>query len=232
MLVAVNATTGQHPAFIMMLVDESGDWKNLDSEERELVIQARQDPDAFARLYDLNYSRVFNYLLYTTGDVETALDLTSETFLKALRAMPRYSPSGAPFSAWLLKIASNEAKMLFRKRKRRTEIEYMDETVEVRNHVLQEEVARAADQVAACEEFVVLSPLLRDLSSKYREVIFMRFYECMSIGEIAELLGRSPGTVKSQLHRGLKALERAMQPGPAVVHLKDNGTTELAEETD
>jgi RNA polymerase sigma-70 factor (ECF subfamily) len=217
-----------------MLLAQSGDgdWKDLDGEERELVINARQDPDAFARLYDLNYSRVFNYLLYTTGDVETALDLTSETFLKALRAMPRYVLTGAPFSAWLLKIASNEAKMHFRKGKRGTEIEYMDETVEVRASVLQEEVVRAADEIASCEEFVILAPLLRELSPKYREVIFLRFYEGFSIAEIAESLGRSPGTVKSQLHRGLKALGLAMQPNSDGQHLIDESNKDLAEESE
>ncbi len=201
----------------------------MDGEERELVINARQDPDAFARLYDLNYSRVFNYLLYTTGDVETALDLTSETFLKALRAMPRYVLTGAPFSAWLLKIASNEAKMHFRKGKRGTEIEYMDETVEVRASVLQDEVARAADEIASCEEFVSLAPLLRELGPKYREVIFLRFYEGLSIEEIAAALGRASGTVKSQLHRGLKELKHAMQPDPQAQHLIDERATEFEE---
>lgn len=204
----------------------------MDGEERELVIKARMDPDAFARLYDLNYSRVFNYLLYTTGDVETALDITSETFLKALRAMPRYVLTGAPFAAWLLKIASNEAKMHFRKRKRGTEIEYMDETVEVRASVLQEEVARAADEIASSEEFVILAPLLRELSPKYREVIFLRFYEGLSIGEIAVSLGRAPGTVKSQLHRGLRALGLAMQPNPDGPHLLNESEKDLTEESE
>lgn len=202
----------------------------MDKEERKLVHEARRNPDSFARLYDLNYSRVFNYLLYVTGDIDTALDLTSETFLKALAAIGRYRLTGAPFSAWLLKIASNEAKMYFRKSRRRVEIVYDEATVETRASVLEQEVALWKNKLAGCEEFLTLAPLLKKLKPRYREVIFLRFYANMSMKELGEALGRSTGTVKSQLHRGLKQLACLMQPDSGDLHFKtESGAKPSAE---
>lgn len=202
----------------------------MDEQERRLIHNARRDPEAFARLYELNYSRIFNYLLYVTGDVETALDLTSETFLKALTAVGKYRLTGAPFSAWLLKIASNQAKMYFRTNRRGREINCDEATIEARAAVSEQEVALAKNRIAECDEFLALAPLLRGLKPKYREVIFLRFYGNMSIEEIGVSLGRSTGTVKSQLYRGLKLLAGSMQPDPGDLHFRNTKVGDLARE--
>lgn len=168
----------------------------------------------FSCLYEANYKRIFNYFLYGTSDIETALDLTSDTFFKALRAWPRFEQKGATPTTWLFKIASRELAMYYRKRGRsKTSFLCFDEEITaVRAAVDREELVSAQRAIENSEEFLALSELIKNLPAKYREVVFLRFYAEMSINEISDLLGRSSGTVKSQLHRSLKKLRLEMQP--------------------
>jgi len=199
----------------------------------ELEKHVAHDKEAFALLYEENYLRIFNYVLSSVTDVETALDLTSETFFKALRALPRYRYTGSPFAAWLMKIASNEIAMFFRKKKRAGgQVEFCAETIEVHEAILADQVRKAAETIEASDEFLALSPFLKELQPKYREVVFLRFFEGLAIDDISRVLGRPPGTVKSQLSRAMKILRAGMQPGSASEHLtglKDQAFTTESE---
>jgi RNA polymerase sigma-70 factor, ECF subfamily len=89
---------------------------NMDlDEERELVRQAQKDPDAFAELYDVYYPKIFGYVLRRSANLEAAQDITSETFLKALRKLWQFQWRSISFSFWLYKIATNEVNQYFRK---------------------------------------------------------------------------------------------------------------------
>ena len=74
------------------------------SEESALVAGAKQDPQAFAQLYDLYVQRVYRYLLSKVGNEQEAEDLTAQTFLSALQGLERYTHRGN-FAAWLFSIA-------------------------------------------------------------------------------------------------------------------------------
>ncbi len=178
-------------------------------------------PD-FSALYEQNYKRIFNYILYGTGNIETAMDLSSETFLKALRAWPRFEHRGVPPVAWLLKIASRELAMFYRRQGRLKRfaplLEFNEEVAGVRRQVVEAEVLAARRELDNREDFMVLSPLIRKLSTKYREVVFLRFFAGMSVEEISGSLGRPVGTVKAQLHRAIKRLRLEMQPSEATGH--------------
>ena len=77
-------------------------------EERRLVQSAIvHDAAAFAALYDLHVVRVYRHIYYLVHDVKQTEDLTAQTFLKAWEAVARYKERGAPFIAWLLRIAHN-----------------------------------------------------------------------------------------------------------------------------
>lgn len=181
------------------------------------------DPKAFERLYEINYRRIFNYVLYSTGDIETSLDITSETFLKAMAALDRYESRGVPFSAWLYRIASREIAMHFRRLSRAKmrgfeQAVFSEETIEARRGVAYAEIAEAGARIESCEEYLVLAPLLQRLPMRYREVVFLRFFEDWSMEDIASFLHRPKGTVKAQCHRGLRLLRRWMQPSQASMH--------------
>jgi RNA polymerase sigma factor (sigma-70 family) len=77
------------------------------AEERLLVEAAQKDPTRFAELYESNFDRVYAFIARRVGDRDAAEDLTSEVFHKALANLRRFEWRGAPFAAWLLRIAAN-----------------------------------------------------------------------------------------------------------------------------
>jgi len=78
-----------------------------DADERLLIEAAQQDPSRFAELYERHFERVYAYAAHRLRDRSAAEDLTAEVFHKALAGLPRYEWRGAPFGAWLIRIAAN-----------------------------------------------------------------------------------------------------------------------------
>jgi RNA polymerase sigma factor (sigma-70 family) len=77
-------------------------------QEKALIRKSQEDIKAFGELYDQHYARIFNYVLRRTASIESAQDITSEVFFKALKNLKRFRWRGIPFSSWLYRIASNE----------------------------------------------------------------------------------------------------------------------------
>src|SRR5262245_36058502 len=75
--------------------------------ERELIERAKREPEAFADLYERYIDRIYAYVYYRTGDARDAEDLTARVFYRALAHLPDYNQTGAPFIAWLYRIAHN-----------------------------------------------------------------------------------------------------------------------------
>jgi RNA polymerase sigma-70 factor (ECF subfamily) len=197
----------------------------MDEESAGLEERVREDPDAFGRLFELNYDRIFNFILYSTGDVEASLDLTSEAFFKSLKALHRFDRRKGSFTAWLYAIASREISMHRRRlgltRKHvAANRSFAREAGELRRGIPIEDIEDARKELEGCEDSIMLAPLLRELAPKYREVIFLRFFEDRPLQEIADLLGRPLGTVKAQCHRGLKILRGLMQPPEGPEHIE------------
>lgn len=200
----------------------------MEQDYTELEKHVKHDREAFACLYKLNYDRIFNYVLYSTGDVETSLDLTSETFFKALRALPRFEHRGGSFTAWLYKIASREIGTHYRRKKIAKVFpvpshSLLEEAEGVKNGVIDSEVHSTQLELERCEDFLVLSPYLKRLPARDREVLFLRFFESMSFEDIATLLGRSAGTVRSQNQRALIALRKMMPHRKGLAHFNERG---------
>ncbi len=178
-------------------------------QEKELVLRAQRDPRAFGELYDRYYPKIYHYVLGRTGDVELALDITSTTFFKALTDIKRFRWQGVSFGAWLYRIATNETYTHFRKEKNtRTLLENI--TTEPSSADPLSEVIEAEDELERHQEFLRVRDELANLSEKYQEVISLRFFEKKEISEIAEILGKPEGTVKSLLHRGLEQLRKRL----------------------
>src|SRR5262245_19160411 len=86
-------------------------------EELAAIRAAQADPQRFAPLYLAYFNTIFRFIHRRTSARELTADITQQTFLKALVALPRYEPRGLPFRAWLYRIALNELRMHWRKRK-------------------------------------------------------------------------------------------------------------------
>lgn len=164
----------------------------------------------FSDVYKSDCKKIYNYILYNTGNVEDALDLTSDTFFKALRAWPRYKQRNGSPTAWLFKIASRELAMYYRKKQKSVSLEYSQEGIEIREELGSQLLSAAQIEIDNRDDFMSLSASIRKLPLKYREVVFFRFYMGMSIDEIASTLKRPAGTIKVQISRALKILHDDM----------------------
>src|SRR5579864_909784 len=80
---------------------------NRDTDERLLVQTAQRDPAKFGDLYEIHFERIYAFIARRVRDRDTAEDLTSEVFHKALAGLRNYESRGAPFAAWLIRIAAN-----------------------------------------------------------------------------------------------------------------------------
>jgi RNA polymerase sigma-70 factor (ECF subfamily) len=181
-------------------------------QEKELVLQAKDDTRAFGQLYDKYYSRILNYALRRTASLEAAQDITAEVFLKALQNIHRFQWREVPFSAWLYRIAGNEINNGYRrdarlKRLKQDLQDFSDES----DSLIAEEIARAEDNIQKHEDFLALHNSISRLPVKYQEVIALRFFEEKPLKEIGLILGKGEGTVKSLLYRGLDKLRRLME---------------------
>jgi RNA polymerase sigma-70 factor (ECF subfamily) len=183
------------------------------SEEKELVRQAQKAPDAFAKLYDQYYPKIFGYILRRTANLEAAQDITSETFFNALSKLWQFRWRNISFSSWLYKIATNEINQYFRKAeyKKSVSLEELQEQgfEPISSHDPESELIEAQEQLKQHQEFLEIQGKIVRLPAKYQEVIALRFFEQKQIKEIAEILGKKEGTIKSLLYRAVEKLREA-----------------------
>ena len=177
--------------------------------EKELIKQAKKDPKAFGELYEEYYSKIFGYSLKRVADLEAAKDITSETFFKALKNIWRFRWQNISFSSWLYRIASNEVVNHFRGRKKKTIPidEFPELTTQER---ILEEFIEAEEELKKHKDFLELQKEISKLPDIYQEVIVLRFFEKKQMKEIAEVLGKKEGTIKSLIYRGLKKLKEGI----------------------
>jgi RNA polymerase sigma-70 factor (ECF subfamily) len=165
---------------------------------------AKGDREAFGALYERYVFKVFRHVYYLTSDLHTAEDLTAQTFLKALEAIPRYEIRGVPFLAWLLRIAYNLT--VNHKKVRANGNAPLPETVEVQGTRYSPE---ASCEAKAEGEHVWEG--VRTLRGDQRQVIVMRFIDGLSYPDVAKLLGKSIGAVRVIQYRALSALRHRLE---------------------
>jgi RNA polymerase sigma-70 factor (ECF subfamily) len=183
------------------------------NEEKELIKLAQKDPEVLAKVYGQYYPKIFGYALKRTANLEIAQDITSETFFKALKKLWQFRWRNISFSSWLHKIATNEINLYFRRGKYKSAS--LDELQElgfelVSLHNPEAEIIEAQEKLKQHQDFIVCQQKIGQLDIKYQEVITLRFFEQKQIKEISEILGKSDGTIKSLLHRGLEKLRASM----------------------
>ena len=157
----------------------------------QLIQEARQDPLAFARLYDRFSKPIYRYLYSRVGDQIDAEDLTAQTFLTALEKLPRYRERGH-FKAWLFTIARNKAVDHFRKKRPEVKLD-VSEMQAGGDDLLGEVIHR--------ERIKQLSALIRSLDQKEQELLRLRYVADLSFSEMAVLLGKRQDAVKKSLYR-------------------------------
>jgi RNA polymerase sigma-70 factor (ECF subfamily) len=177
--------------------------KTTEAEERRLVEAAQRDPARFADVYENYFALVYTYVARRVRSRHEAEDLTAEVFHKALRSLPRFKWTGAPFAAWLFRIASNMIADRAKRAAREQSVE-LDEDVEIPG------TGQLQSSVEEVERQTHLFRLVDELAEDQRRVVVMRFAEENSIHEIAQTLGRSEGAVKQLQFRALQNLRAKM----------------------
>jgi RNA polymerase sigma-70 factor (ECF subfamily) len=168
-------------------------------DEQGRIEAAKADPSRFAGLYDEHFERVYAYVLRRVGDRSDAQDITADVFQNALANLQRFEWRGAPFAAWLFRIASNAIADHFHRKSR----PLPEAPPEVPQEAMADDVERRASLFRSVDR----------LPPDQRRVIVMRFGEEKSIREIAQEIGRSEGAVKQLQWRGLQSLRAQMTHG-------------------
>ncbi|TMQ90699.1 sigma-70 family RNA polymerase sigma factor [Actinomadura soli] len=174
---------------------------------KALVLRARDgDAEAFGSLYDHYVELVYRYVYYRVGTHSLTEDLTSETFLRALRRICDFHWQGKDFGAWLVTIARNLVADHFKSSRYRLEV-CTAELVEPDLH--QEGPERA---VLDSMTNRTLLEAVRRLGSEQQECIVLRFLHGLSVAETALVMGKKAGAIKALQYRAVRSLGR-MLPG-------------------
>ena len=187
---------------------DPGHQAGLDSRIVALVELAKAgDSEAFGQLYEHYVGQVYRYLYYRVGSVSLAEDLTSETFLRALRRLDSFTWQGKDFGAWLTTIARNLAMDHYKSGRHRLEVS----TDEITNHDSSTEGPE--DDVITRLTNEILLKSLRRLSPEQQDCLVMRFLQGMSISQTASALNRSEGAIKQLQLRATRNLAKMLPEG-------------------
>ena len=176
----------------------------MTSDERQLIRQAQAgEPAAFAALYDRHRQAIFTYFYYRISDEVEAEELTAELFVRMVAKIARYRDEGRPLRAWLYTIAHNLL------------VDHYHHNGHMHHVPLGERLQSACPDPATLVDRELTAGRLRlallGLTADQREVIVGKFIEDRSNAEVAALLEKTEGAVKSLQHRALAALRRALE---------------------
>lgn len=184
------------------LPEAMGESRKVQPDSDALARGAAQgDAGAFGQLYDLHLDSVYRYVYYKVGRASEAEDLTSQIFLKAWDAMPRYRWREIPFSHWLMRLARNTVIDYYRTSRSHGEVD----------EALSSPEPDPQGQYLRDERDRGLQAALVQLPEEQRLVVWMRFIEGMDYAELAAMTGKSQGALRVIQHRALVALRRILE---------------------
>jgi RNA polymerase sigma-70 factor (ECF subfamily) len=169
-------------------------------QERRLVELAKTDSAAMGRLYQAHYPAIKTYVCRRVSDSNAAEDIISDTFVAMVKCLPKYRSRGIPFRVWLYRIATNLISKWAKRRQRWA----MGQWEESERCETESDAVRAPDV-----EMIEL--VMATLPPRLQSVLSLHYLEGMKIAEIADVVDRSIGTVKSQLHDGRSLMRSRLE---------------------
>lgn len=178
--------------------------EELDRIAALVVLAQRGDAAAFGQLYERYVDTVYRYIYVRVGSVHTAQDLTSETFLKALRSINGFTWQGKDIAAWFVTIARNVVNDHAKSSRFRMEVTTAD--------------MMDADQQVDAPDGEVLTRMrdaqlldaIKTLKPEQAECIMLRFVEGLSLAETAAVMDKKENAVKQLQLRAVRSLQRAL----------------------
>jgi RNA polymerase sigma-70 factor, ECF subfamily len=169
---------------------------------RKLVDRAQKgDRAALEELYLIHFDRIYSYLHVSVGNKHDAEDLTTQTFLKMLESIGRFRWQSAPFSAWLFRIAHNLAMDHFRSRRRWQPEAEVPEPLDSEEPSAELEAMQSIGRESMRE-------LIEKLSPEQQQVLTLKFVFNFPNGDVAKILDKTEGAIKSLQHRALASLQK------------------------
>jgi RNA polymerase sigma-70 factor (ECF subfamily) len=161
------------------------------------------DRIALEELYLLHFDRIYSYLHMSVGNRHDAEDLTNQTFVRMLESIDRFEWRKIPISAWLFRIAHNLAMDHFRAARRWQPEEEPPEPDEAAEHSAEEEALQSIQHRSMLE-------MIESLSPDQQQVLTLKFVFNFSNAEVAAILAKTEGAIKSLQHRALASLQRQL----------------------
>jgi RNA polymerase sigma-70 factor, ECF subfamily len=169
---------------------------------RRLVERGQQgDREALEELYLIHFDRIYSYLHMSVGNKHDAEDLTTQTFLKMLESIKRFRWQSAPFSAWLFRIAHNLSMDHFRARRRWQPEEEVPEPAGSEEPSAEFQAMQSIGRQSMLE-------LIEKLSPEQQQVLTLKFVFNFANADVATILEKTEGAIKSLQHRALASLQK------------------------
>jgi RNA polymerase sigma-70 factor, ECF subfamily len=176
----------------------------MDKDEQQLIRRAQQgDRQAFADLYERYQPAIYNYLYYRIDNPDCAEELTCEVFTRMVQNIGRYQNTGQPFLAWLYTIARNLRIDYYREAGKTQWVEL--------NETLLDEGQSLVETIETHLKAECLKKVLPYLTEDQQFVILARFIEGRDNAEIALLMDKPEGAIKSLQHRALATMRRVIE---------------------
>lgn len=165
------------------------------------IIQACQagNMESFVLLYDQYAEKIYNFLFFRTFHKETAEDLTSQVFYQAMDKIQSFNPSKGTFQAWLYQIARNA--LIDESRKRRP-------VENIENHFNIPDNTNLEQETQLKINAETIQKLLTTLPEEAQELMTMRLWAELSYAEIAQVTGKTEGSLKMQFSRIITKLQQ------------------------
>jgi RNA polymerase sigma-70 factor (ECF subfamily) len=169
-------------------------------EELNLIEKAKINPQFFAPIYDKYHNAIFRYIRKRVDEEESAQDITSSVFVKALCGLNKFEFRGVSFSSWLFRIAKSELYQSFRDKKAKN-------TIRIETANITDKVDDFFDDSLEYNKQKLLKSLSQ-LNDTELQLIEMRYFEKRSFKEIGEFLGITENNAKVKTFRSLQKLRK------------------------
>jgi RNA polymerase sigma-70 factor (ECF subfamily) len=169
------------------------------------------DAQAFGLIYDRYLTTVFRFIYFRVGNRQLAEDLTSDTFLRALKRIGSFTWQGRDVGAWLVTIARNLVADHFKSGRYRLEVT----TGDVLDADREDRGPEGSPEAAVVDHItnVALLTAVKQLNAEQQECIVLRFLQGFSVAETARAMGKNEGAVKALQYRAVRALHRLLPEG-------------------
>jgi len=176
--------------------------------DAELVARLKaRDDDAYREVLDRYSDALYSYIYGITGDSQLSQDILGETFLRMVEKIDTYTYYGAPFKAWLYRIAHNLAINAVKQARFTVSVTDLDQVA----RPVTDPALRVAARLEEEELRAALRAALPELTEDQQQVLLLRFVEGQSPGEVAQTLGKTENAVKQLQFRAVRSLERLLR---------------------